>query len=313
MVTGENPFFCDGMDQVSLYDTICSESMYPLTDDRSESLVNFVEGLLEKDPMNRLGMLAGGVDDLFQHPWLDGLDLQKIRAKEWPSPWKTPQADVPKILEAEKPSAPEMNIGIGPLPLDDSYSSLNDKEDAWIEEIEDLWVDESPSKAEETNSLGSIQEMEEVWVEDDNSMGSIQEDKETFLSTEKETTSDTSIGSITEGEEAEGTSTRSSRKSSRKKKKKKTTTKKHAKKLPTVGDFVDGIERTDSQEMSSPGPAERYLEQMIKSKSRTAARTTWMAKKKESSTRKQALRGALRNVGVCSDDDDEDFQKFLSS
>jgi len=87
MVTGENPFFFDGMDSVSLYHSICHEKYFSLSDQNKE-FVDLVDKLLKKDPVQRLGMLHGGVDEIFQHPWFNGLELAQIRAKSFGAPWR---------------------------------------------------------------------------------------------------------------------------------------------------------------------------------------------------------------------------------
>jgi serine/threonine protein kinase len=90
MVTGENPFFFEGMDNITLYDTICREDPYPLKPEqgRSKEFVDLIDRLLEKDPAKRLGMLAGGMDDVLSHPWFDAIDTLKLCAKSLPAPWR---------------------------------------------------------------------------------------------------------------------------------------------------------------------------------------------------------------------------------
>ena len=91
MITGQNPFFCEGMDMITLYNTICREKHFPLPVDRNNLLVDFIDKLLEKDPIKRLGMLIGGVKDILHHPWFDGFDLEQIQTKRFPAPWKSSQ------------------------------------------------------------------------------------------------------------------------------------------------------------------------------------------------------------------------------
>ena len=87
MLAGENPFFFDGMDQMSLFEAIVREEMYPLSDETSQEAFDIVDGLLQKDPKDRLGMLAGREKDLLTHKWFDGLDLTAMRSKKLPAPW----------------------------------------------------------------------------------------------------------------------------------------------------------------------------------------------------------------------------------
>jgi serine/threonine protein kinase len=93
MICGENPFYFDGMDQLALFEAICHEKYYPFPTQPSKELVDLVDGLLEKDPAQRLGMLAGGSEDILRHKWFDGMDLAKLRAREVRAPWRPPQAE----------------------------------------------------------------------------------------------------------------------------------------------------------------------------------------------------------------------------
>jgi protein kinase A len=94
MITGGNPFCCEGMDMITLYDTICREKHFPLPVDSNNVLVDFIDKLLEKDPIKRLGMLIGGIKDILHHPWFDGLDLEQIQTKQFPAPWKQKSSQV---------------------------------------------------------------------------------------------------------------------------------------------------------------------------------------------------------------------------
>jgi serine/threonine protein kinase len=60
MVAGENPFFYEGMPQMELFQCIVREKFYPLPDEVSDDCFYVVDELLEKDPNQRLGSLAGG-------------------------------------------------------------------------------------------------------------------------------------------------------------------------------------------------------------------------------------------------------------
>jgi serine/threonine protein kinase len=91
MICGENPFYFDGMDQLALFEAICHEKYYPFPTEPSKELIDFVDGLLEKDPAQRLGMLAGGSEDILRHKWFDGMDLAKLRAREVRAPLRPPQ------------------------------------------------------------------------------------------------------------------------------------------------------------------------------------------------------------------------------
>jgi hypothetical protein len=49
-----------------------------------------IAGLLEKDPTQRLGVLAGKERDILKHEWFDDLELSKLRSKQIPAPWIPP-------------------------------------------------------------------------------------------------------------------------------------------------------------------------------------------------------------------------------
>jgi hypothetical protein len=87
MITGENPFYYEGQDQMSLLQAIVQEAYYPLPDTVSEGVVNFISGILEKDPVQRLGSLAGGEKGILKHPWFSELDINEIRNKKAKAPF----------------------------------------------------------------------------------------------------------------------------------------------------------------------------------------------------------------------------------
>jgi serine/threonine protein kinase/CRP-like cAMP-binding protein len=164
MVTGENPFFFEGMDQISLFDTICREKYYPLPEDRNEQLVDFIDKLLKKDPNKRLGMLVGGIKDILQHQWFDGLDLKQVQAKLFPAPWKPTQLidDEFETMTLEKtvPSCDET------LSLDESVDSLSSQEISGGEESQTSLGSKSKnmkgnkSKKSMNESVGSLSTLE---------------------------------------------------------------------------------------------------------------------------------------------------------
>lgn len=95
MLAGENPFYYDGLDQVSLYDAICRESFYAYPKDKqpSAAMLDMTHQLLAKEPSQRFGCLAGGFLDILNHRWFaDCWTLAQIRTKQVPAPWK-PHSD----------------------------------------------------------------------------------------------------------------------------------------------------------------------------------------------------------------------------
>jgi hypothetical protein len=88
MITGENPFYFEDMNQMTLFQAIVQEPMFPPGDDASPEMIDFLSGLLEKDPIQRLGMLAGRERDVLRHKWFADLDFDMMRNKEAKSPWR---------------------------------------------------------------------------------------------------------------------------------------------------------------------------------------------------------------------------------
>jgi protein kinase A len=93
MVSGENPFYYDGLDDVSLFNAICEEEGEPLKDCFSRHVRKLVSKLLVKDPTKRLGMLKGRAQDILDHEWFHGINLKKLRAKKIKAPWIPGQED----------------------------------------------------------------------------------------------------------------------------------------------------------------------------------------------------------------------------
>jgi hypothetical protein len=87
MVTGENPFYFEDMDQTALFESIVTEDFYPLPESSNPAMRDFISGLLEKDPIRRLGALAGRESDVLRHEWFSDINLEKLRKKEISAPW----------------------------------------------------------------------------------------------------------------------------------------------------------------------------------------------------------------------------------
>jgi CRP-like cAMP-binding protein len=88
MITGENPFYFEGQDQMALLQAIAQEDFYPLPGTASNDFVRFISGLLEKEPVQRLGSLAGGEKGVLKHEWFSELDIDQIRNKKAKAPDK---------------------------------------------------------------------------------------------------------------------------------------------------------------------------------------------------------------------------------
>ena len=87
MVAGENPFFYDGIPQMELFRCIVREKFYPLPDGVSDDAFYVVDELLEKDPSQRLGSLAGRGKDIMAKEWFIGLELDDLRQKKYEAPY----------------------------------------------------------------------------------------------------------------------------------------------------------------------------------------------------------------------------------
>lgn len=99
MVAGESPFFYDGMPQMELFQLIVKEKFYPLPDDVSDEAFYVIEELLEKDPTQRLGSLAGRGKDILAKEWFADLDLGEVRQKKFPAPFIPKNAELDDMVE----------------------------------------------------------------------------------------------------------------------------------------------------------------------------------------------------------------------
>jgi serine/threonine protein kinase len=159
MICGENPFYFDGMDQLALFEAICHEKYYPFPTEPSKDLIDFVDGLLEKDPAQRLGMLARGSEDILQHKWFDGMDLAKVRARKVRAPWRPAQAEddvgdeelddtQAQILKEEPKGIPICSVL---LDLSPPITS-----DSFLRELHILEIDEEEEEEENSGSVSNV-------------------------------------------------------------------------------------------------------------------------------------------------------------
>ena len=67
-VYGENPFWYEGLDQITLFQAICNESFYPLPEDTySDDFIDLVQRLLEKNPSKRLSLAVVQLEEQIVH------------------------------------------------------------------------------------------------------------------------------------------------------------------------------------------------------------------------------------------------------
>mmetsp|Transcript_9882 Transcript_9882/g.27421 ORF Transcript_9882/g.27421 Transcript_9882/m.27421 type:complete len:1172 (-) Transcript_9882:144-3659(-) len=89
MLFKDSFFFVEGMDPVTLYKSIAEDKFDPPFGRCSDECCDFLEALLQKDPVYRLGALAGGENDILQHPWFDDLEGNSftVRKQQHKAPW----------------------------------------------------------------------------------------------------------------------------------------------------------------------------------------------------------------------------------
>ncbi|KAL3934727.1 MAG: hypothetical protein SGBAC_009616 [Bacillariaceae sp.] len=89
MIAGENPFYYEGVDTGTLFQMIAKEEPFPC-EKASADAMDLINGLLEKDPTQRLGALAGKDRDILNHKWFKDLDIDMLRNKMVDAPWIPP-------------------------------------------------------------------------------------------------------------------------------------------------------------------------------------------------------------------------------
>lgn len=94
MIEGTTPFYRPGLDQIQLFRRICRvRYSFPGDSGASPEARDLVGLLLVLDPSQRLGALAGGINEIYAHPWFGGIDFGKLRQKEVTAPWVPAVAD----------------------------------------------------------------------------------------------------------------------------------------------------------------------------------------------------------------------------
>jgi len=93
MLTGESPFYYDGIDQMELFESIVHDPYVPPANVSPEA-ADIMGQLLAKNPARRLG--ASGESHVVDHPWFSDLDLDALRRRDpsIPVPW-TPKLTGP--------------------------------------------------------------------------------------------------------------------------------------------------------------------------------------------------------------------------
>lgn len=84
LLAGCNPFFWEGMDQMTLFNDIV-ESDFPRPEGINEDAMDLIAGLLTKDPDTRLG--SRGDQHILSHAWFRDMDAEAMRRRKITAPW----------------------------------------------------------------------------------------------------------------------------------------------------------------------------------------------------------------------------------
>ena len=71
---------------MKLFHSIVSDPA-PEPSGASAEVKQILSGLLEKEPLQRLGSLSGGEQDILEHVWFRDLDLMALRRRKEQAPW----------------------------------------------------------------------------------------------------------------------------------------------------------------------------------------------------------------------------------
>lgn len=85
MITGENPFYYDGLAEMQLLERIAHNEPEKMSGHYSNEAADFVSKLLRKDPEKRLG--SRGHFEIFSHTWLQSFDIVQGRNKQLQPPY----------------------------------------------------------------------------------------------------------------------------------------------------------------------------------------------------------------------------------
>jgi len=84
MLFGLTPFYEPGIDQKSLFKRIaCGKWNIPKDHNKVDrSAIEFIWGVLQRRPAERLGCLAGGYRDVKNHAWFQEVNFGKLIKKK---------------------------------------------------------------------------------------------------------------------------------------------------------------------------------------------------------------------------------------
>lgn len=88
MIAGYTPFYTEGMDQITLFKTICKgEYQFPSAGVMSMEIEDLLQRFFVVDPAKRLGSLARGSIEIYVHAWYHEIDFAELRHKSVEAPW----------------------------------------------------------------------------------------------------------------------------------------------------------------------------------------------------------------------------------
>lgn len=88
MIEGRTPFYQNGMDQIQLYRRICRLNYeFPPDDKMSAEMKDLLERIFIRDPAQRIGSLANGINEIYGHSLFSDIDFGMLRQKEVDAPW----------------------------------------------------------------------------------------------------------------------------------------------------------------------------------------------------------------------------------
>jgi len=94
MLSGQTPFYKDGMDQISLFRAIVKgEFKFPTSKRKraeffSKEAKYLITKLLTRSPSRRIGSLADGEQEIYDAEFFQDIQFDKLKAKEIKAPWK---------------------------------------------------------------------------------------------------------------------------------------------------------------------------------------------------------------------------------
>lgn len=84
MIFGFTPFYVSGIDQKGLFKRIV-RGKWSIPNEHNKvtrSAIEFIWGLLQRRPSERLGCLAGGYRDIKRHAWFQEVNFGKLIKKQ---------------------------------------------------------------------------------------------------------------------------------------------------------------------------------------------------------------------------------------